>query len=128
MPDASRSPSCSACSFTTIGTERFVSQGMTCLIAGLLFALPASLAWWLLSRGFAVNSVAAGLAKGTLAGLAGVTMLELHCPNFEAPHVMVWHIAVLPVSAAIGMLAAWAGSGLSPLSAPFSCISDPKHI
>ncbi|HEY1493964.1 MAG TPA: NrsF family protein, partial [Candidatus Solibacter sp.] len=53
------------------------------------------------------NSVAAGFAKGTLAGLAGVTMLELHCTNFEAPHVMVWHIAVLPVSAAIGTLAAW---------------------
>ena len=94
--------------FRDYRTERFVSQGMACLIAGLALALPAALAvWWFLRRGFAVNSVAAGLAKGTLAGLAGVTMLELHCPNFEAPHVMVWHIAVLPVSAAIGMLAAW---------------------
>lgn len=94
--------------FRDYRTERFVSQGMACLIAGLGLALPASLAvWWFLRRGFAVNSVAAGFAKGTLAGLAGVTMLELHCTNFEAPHVMVWHIAVLPVSAAIGMLAAW---------------------
>lgn len=93
--------------FRDYRTERFVSQGVACLIAGLGFALPAALAvWWFLRRGFAVDSVAAGLARGTLAGLAGVTMLELHCPNFEAPHVMVWHIAVLPVSGVIGMLAA----------------------
>jgi hypothetical protein len=93
--------------FRDYRTERFVSQGVACLIAGLAIALPAALAvWWFLRRGFAVNSVAAGWARGMLAGLAGVTMLELHCPNFEAPHVMVWHIAVLPVSTAIGMLAA----------------------
>lgn len=93
--------------FHDYGTERFVPQGMTCLVAVLAHALPASLATWLvLSRGFAVNSLAAGLAKGFLAGLAGVGMLELHCPNFEAPHILVWHIAVLPVSAAAGMLAA----------------------
>jgi hypothetical protein len=34
-------------------------------------------------------------------------MLELHCVNFEAPHVIVWHIAVLPISAAAGLLATW---------------------
>jgi hypothetical protein len=89
-------------------TEWFVSQGVACLTAGLVQALPASVAaWLLLRRGFAVNSIAAGFAKGALAGLAGVTMLELHCLNFEAPHVMVWHIAVLPISGAVGMLVAW---------------------
>jgi hypothetical protein len=94
--------------FSDYGTERFVSQGMKCLTAGLLHALPVSIAsGWVLSRGFAVNSVAGGLAKGTLAGLAGVTMLELHCPNFEAPHVMVWHIAVLAVSGGVGALLGW---------------------
>jgi hypothetical protein len=89
-------------------TERFVAQGLACLTAGLIHALPVSMAaWWVLKRGFAVNRVAAGLATGTLAGLAGVTMLELHCPNFEAPHVMVWHIAVIPISGALGALAAF---------------------
>jgi len=87
-------------------THRFVAAGMTCLIAGLVDAIPASAAaWWLLHRGLALNPRAAGLAKGALAGLAGITMLDLHCANFEAPHVIVWHIAVLPLSGALGMLA-----------------------
>ena len=46
------------------------------------------------------------LVVGTLAGLAGVTMLELHCANLEAPHVMLWHTAVMPISAAAGALLA----------------------
>ncbi|HYW46435.1 MAG TPA: NrsF family protein [Bryobacteraceae bacterium] len=94
--------------FHDYGTDRFVAQGIACLTAGLLHAIPMALAsWLLLRRGFAVNAVAAGLAAGTLAGLAGVTMLELHCANFEAPHVMLWHTAVLPLSAAAGALLGW---------------------
>ncbi len=88
-------------------TERFVSQGIICLRAGLVHAIPTAIGiWWLLRRGFAVNRTSAGLVAGTLAGLAGVTMLELHCPNFEAPHVMVWHTAVMLVSAGVGALLA----------------------
>lgn len=99
--------------FRDYGTERFVSQGVACLTAGLLHAIPTALAsWWLLRRGFAVNSVVAGLVAGTLAGLAGVTMLELHCQNFQALHVMLWHTAVMPISGAAGALLAWA----APLS------------
>ena len=91
--------------FRDYGTGHFVSQGIPCLTAGLLHAIPAALAsWFILKRGFAVNPVSAGLAAGTLAGLAGVTMLELHCPNLQAAHVMLWHIAVMPVSGAAGAL------------------------
>lgn len=71
-------------------------------------AVFAAIAGWLiLRRGFAVNALAAGLAGGILAGLAGVTMLELHCGNFAAPHVMLWHTAVLPLSGGLGALLAW---------------------
>ena len=91
--------------FREYRVERFVHQGIVCLTAGLAVAIPmACLGCLVLRRGFAVDSVAAGLAQGTLAGLAGVAMLELHCPNFEAPHVMVWHTAVLAVSGAAGAL------------------------
>lgn len=93
--------------FRDYRTERFAAQGLACLTAGLLHAVPVALAsWWLLRRGFAVNARAAGVAAGTLAGLAGVTMLELHCPNLQALHVMLWHTAVMPVCAAAGALLA----------------------
>jgi Negative regulator of sigma F len=91
--------------FRDYRTDHFISAGIACLLMGLLLAIPAALlSWLLLRRGFAVNSVAAGLAGGTLAGLCGVTLLELHCANFQAPHVLVWHSAVVPVGAAVGAL------------------------
>jgi hypothetical protein len=85
----------------------FVPQGVRCLRAGLVVAIPAGVASWIvLRRGFAVNPSSAGLAAGTLAGLAGLTMLELHCPILLAPHVMVWHTSVVPLSALAGALLA----------------------
>lgn len=94
--------------FRDYQTDHFVSLGIVCLLTGLLHAIPAaSLGWLLLRRGFALNSVSAGLAAGTLGGLAGVGVLELHCPNFQAAHVLVWHTAVVPLSAATGALVGW---------------------
>jgi hypothetical protein len=90
-------------------THHFLSAGLTCLVTGLLHALPAAvLGGWLLRRGYALNSVPAGVLVGTFAGLAGLTLLELHCTNFEALHVLVWHTLVVPVSAALGAFAGWA--------------------
>jgi hypothetical protein len=86
-------------------TEHFVSVGLVCLLTGVLHAIPAGLLSWLMLRhGFAVNFVSAGVVAGTLAGLAGVGLLELHCPNFQAMHILVWHTAVLVVSAGLGGL------------------------
>ena len=85
-------------------TERFVTQGLKCLALGLLTAVPASIGVWLvLRRGAILNLHSAGLARGTLAGLAGVAMLQLHCPNFETFHLLVWHLAIVPLSAVAGM-------------------------
>ena len=85
--------------FSDYSTSRFVPDGIACLKAGLMTAIPAGLlAWLVMRRGFVIS----GAAAGALAGLAGVLMLELHCPIFEAPHAMVWHVAVIPVSAMLG--------------------------
>jgi len=93
-------------------TTHFIHAGLVCLGIGLLHAIPAGLLSWLvLRRGFAVDAVSAGLAVGTLAGLAGVGMLELHCPNFQAAHLLVWHLGVLLASAGLGALCgSWASS------------------
>ena len=86
-------------------TEHFVSAGLICLAMGVVHAVPAALlSWWILRRGFAVNPQSAGLVAGTIGGLAGVALLELHCPNFQAMHILIWHTAVLLVSAALGAL------------------------
>jgi hypothetical protein len=93
--------------FRDYDMSSFMTQGWPCLRAGLTVAIPTGAASWLaLRRGFAVDPASAGLAAGTLAGMAGLAMLELHCPNFRAPHVMVWHTAVVPVSAVVGTLVA----------------------
>jgi hypothetical protein len=94
--------------FRDYQTTHFVHAGLVCLGIGLLHAILAGLLTWLvLRRGFAVDAVSAGLAAGTLAGLAGVGMLELHCPNFQAAHVLVWHLGVLLVSAGLGTWCGW---------------------
>ncbi len=100
--------------FRDYRTDHFISAGIACLVTGLLLAIPSALlSWLLLRRGFAVNSVAAGIVGGALAGLSGVAMLELHCANFQALHVLVWHTAVVPASAAAGALVGWALRGHS---------------
>jgi hypothetical protein len=55
-----------------------------------------------------VNPLAAGLVKGTLASLAGVAMLKLHCANIQAPHILVWHTAVVPLGGLALAPVAWA--------------------
>ncbi len=93
--------------FRDYQTDHFLSQGVICLAAGLLHAIPVALVSWLmLRRGYAVNPMTAGLALGTLGALGGVTMLELHCANLQAWHIMIWHTAVIPIAAATG---AWLG-------------------
>jgi hypothetical protein len=101
-----------ALSFRDYQVSHFITAGVACLLTGILHAIPAALLSWLfLRRGFAVNAVSAGLAAGTFAGLAGVSVLELHCTNFETAHLLVWHTAVIPLSAGTGALIAW-GLGL----------------
>jgi hypothetical protein len=99
-----------ALSFRDYQTTNFVSAGLTCLLRGTLYAVPAALlSWLLLRRGFAVKPVSAGLAIGALAGLAGLGVLELNCSNFEAAHVLIWHIGVVIVSSIAGALAGYLG-------------------
>jgi hypothetical protein len=90
-------------------TEDFVSAGLACLRNGVLHAIPIALLGWLvLRRGFVTNPVSAGMSGGVLGGLGGVTMLELHCNNFQALHILIWHTGVVLVSAVGGAVVMWA--------------------
>jgi hypothetical protein len=98
-----------ALAFRDYRTDHLLAAGVGCLLTGVLVAAAAALLSSLLvRRGFALNPLPAGVIGGALAGLCGVTMLELHCSNLLALHVLVWHTAVVPVSAAAGALVAWA--------------------
>jgi hypothetical protein len=86
--------------------DRFASEGIDCLGTGLLHAAVTGLLLWLvIRRGVIFDPMAAGLAAGTLAGLAGFGVLEMHCPILKAMHLMVWHIAIIPLSSLAGCLA-----------------------
>jgi len=96
-------PAVAAAIFRGYSTIDFVPEGVPCLRAGLLVALPtAILVAWLLRRGFVLDWSAAGLGGGVLSGLTGLGMLEVHCPNLKAIHILVWHLGVVVVSAALG--------------------------
>jgi hypothetical protein len=86
----------------------FVAEGVPCLVAGMCVALPSGIVFaFLLRRGFVLDWSRAGLSAGTLAGLTGLAMLELHCPNLKAIHVIVWHVAVVVCGGALGFIAGW---------------------
>jgi len=89
--------------FHNYSIRNLVPEGIPCLVAGLCVAIPTGVGIaWILRRGFVLDWGAAGIAAGTLSGLTGLAMLELHCPNLKAIHVMVWHLAVVVVSAVLG--------------------------
>lgn len=91
--------------FSGYGTSNFAQQGIPCLVAGLAVAIPSGLLLlWVLRRGLILSWAKAGLAAGTLAGLTGLGMLELHCPNLAAIHIIVWHGSVVASSALLGLL------------------------
>jgi hypothetical protein len=89
--------------FGNYSTQHLVPEGIPCLVAGLCVAIPTGLGIaWILRRGFVLDWSAAGMAAGALSGLTGLAMLELHCQNLKAIHVMVWHLAVVIVSTVLG--------------------------
>jgi hypothetical protein len=89
--------------FRNYSTRNFVPEGIPCLVAGLCVAIPTGLGIvWIIRRGFVLNWSAAGMAAGALSGLTGLGMLELHCPNLKAIHVIAWHVSVVVVSAVLG--------------------------
>ncbi len=82
----------------------FVSKGLLCLSVGLKYAIPGALLSWLwLRRGATLFPRLMGATAGGFAGLIGITVLEVHCPNLNLYHILVWHLGVLLLSTLGGL-------------------------
>jgi hypothetical protein len=93
--------------FGTGDQSHFVHFGIPCLEIGLLSAaLGGLVAFFLVRNGYAVTPIEAGTVTGCLAGLAGVAVLALHCPRFDAAHIIVWHLGALVIASFAGTIAA----------------------
>jgi hypothetical protein len=85
--------------------DRFVSRGIPCLRFGCICAALYSLfATLLLRRGFVTELKRTALYIACIGGFSGVAVLSLHCPLRNAPHIIVWHLGCIAVSALAGAL------------------------
>ena len=93
---------------TTFRPQResaFIAVGLTCMKNGLTFAIPAAfLLWFILRRGAILYPKLIGAVAGGLAGLAGLSVLELNCPNLNVFHILIWHEGVVVIGCLGGAL------------------------
>jgi hypothetical protein len=95
-----------ATAFRSHGEPAFVADGLVCMKNGLTYSVPAALMFWLvLLRGAILSPKLIGAAAGGLAGLTGLSVLEVNCPNLNIFHVLVWHWGVVLVGSLAGALA-----------------------
>lgn len=84
--------------------ENFWGNAWVCIRAGTLVgALTAVPFWLVLRRGAILSPRMTGAAAGLLAGLAGTSMLEMHCPNLDAWHILLSHLGVAILCALAGL-------------------------
>jgi hypothetical protein len=91
----------------------FLQSGEACLKAGIPYAIPAAFVFWLILRRGAILSLrVAGAITGMLAGLVSTTVLEVHCPNLNVWHILVWHVGIALLGLVAGVLVAVAGQAI----------------
>jgi hypothetical protein len=86
----------------------YVAWAVNCLKIGTACAAcSAPLFWLALRRGFSLHPIAQGAAAGLLAGLVGVTVLEIYCPYLDRFHIFVSHIGAAVIAALAGAAFCW---------------------
>jgi len=84
--------------------ENFWGNAWGCIRAGTLVGALAAVPFWLvLRRGAILSPRMTGAAAGLLAGLAGTSMLEMHCPILDAWHILLSHLGVAILCALAGL-------------------------
>jgi hypothetical protein len=91
--------------FQPVQESAFVRNGLVCFRTGMVFAIPAAFLFSLiLLRGAALSPLLTGATAGGLAGLVGLSILEIHCPNLNVYHIVVWHVSVVLVCMIAGLV------------------------
>jgi hypothetical protein len=94
-----------AASFHGQSEQEFVANGLMCLKSGLSYAVPAAFLFSLLVwQGAILYPKLIGAMAGALAGLIGLSVLEMNCSNLNVFHILVWHWGMVLVSSAAGVL------------------------
>ena len=84
--------------------ENFWGNAWVCIQAGTLVGTLAAVPIWLvLRRGAILAPRMTGAAAGLLAGLAGTSMLEMHCTNLDVRHILISHLGVTILCALAGL-------------------------
>jgi hypothetical protein len=91
--------------FTFQYEPNFFQRGWSCLRVGTPIALLSVIPFWLLlRRGALLSPTLTWTATGLLAGLVGTSVLEVHCPNFDAWHRLVSHLGVAVIGTLTGLV------------------------
>jgi len=94
-----------AATFSSQRDSAFMASGLMCMKNGLTYAILAAFLLWLtLRRGAILFPKLMGAAAGGLAGLIGLSVLEVNCPNLNVFHILVWHRGVVLISSLGGAL------------------------
>jgi hypothetical protein len=94
-----------AATFRSRPEPAFLASGVMCMKNGLTYSIPtAFLLWLILRRGALLYPKLIGAIAGEFAGLAGLSVLEVNCPNLNVLHILVWHAGVVIIGSAGGAL------------------------
>jgi hypothetical protein len=94
-----------AATFRSQPEGAFLASGVMCMKNGLTYSIPAAfLLWLILRRGALLYPKITGAVAGGLAGLAGLSVLEMNCPNLNLLHILVWHAGVVVIGSGGGAL------------------------
>ena len=84
--------------------RNFWAASWWCIRAGAKFGALAAVPLWLVSRrGAVLSPITTSLAGGLFAGLVGTAVLEIHCPNLDAWHILFAHLGVPILFTALGV-------------------------
>lgn len=93
--------------------EQFFTRGLRCWGIGCSCSVVSALLLSVvLRRSARLSPIRLGTATGFLAGLVGMTVLEIFCPFLEREHIGVWHFGSVLTSIFLGFLIGTAATRL----------------